>query len=418
MAEKTEPIILGDVLKWEQDNMYSRENVTVKSGESLALCEVVGRITNATPTTGTADGGNSGDGTMTGVAAGDQVQIGTYTATCKVGGGSGAVTTPTTGTADGGNTGNGTMTAVTAGASAKAGTYQMTCTAVPTGAAVVPATGTAAGGNAGANTMGSVSGGAAVKIGTYNVVCTDATNAGAEVFQVTDPDGLLLAPATVGVAYVNDQILFTIADPGANAQVGDAFTIAVTEDDHDAGTFTVTTPDGAALPPATVGVAYTNAQINFTINDGVADFIVGDTFTVLATAADGDSGTFAITAPDGTALSDATVGVAYTNEQIAFTINDGAADYVAGDIFTVAVAAGSGQIVPVDASAVDGSQHAYGFMVGAVDATLAAKAGVAVVRDAIIVAADLVWPDGATNDQKTAWLADLAAVGIVARTAA
>jgi hypothetical protein len=283
---------------------------------------------------------------------------------------------------------------------------------------VVPATGTADGGNTGANTMTGVADGGGAKIGTYTMTCTDATVAGSEIFEVKDPDGNLLAPATVAVAYTSAQIDFTINDPGTDAIVGDIFTVAVTEADHDSGTFAVKAPDGTALPDATVAVAYSNAQINFTINDGDSDYAVGDIFTVLASAADGDSGTFAVRAPDGTALPAATVGSAYSNAQINFTINDGAADYAVGDIFTVAVAAGSGKIVAVDASAVDGSQTAYGFMAGDADASSADVAGVAVVRDAIIVSTDLVWPTGATAGQKTAWLADLGAAGIVARTEA
>lgn len=218
MPTLTEPNRLQDVLKWEQENLYSREKVTVLSGENLAILAVIGKITNSTPTTGTADGGNTGDGTMASVTAGDQVQLGTYTMTC------------------------------------------------------------------------------------------------------------------------------------------------------------------------------------------------------IAAAA--NSGTFAVTAPDGTALPDATVAVAYANEQINFTIADGANDYIVGDIFTVEVAAGSGKVVEVEAAAVDGSQTAYGFLTAAVDASSADTSGAAVIRDAIIVSTDLVWPTGATAGQKTAWLADLAAAGIVVRTEA
>lgn len=216
MPELNEPSYLGDVLKWEQDNMYSREAVTVKSGGNLSILEVVGKIKSSTPTTGTKTG--TGNGTMTSVAAGPDTKIGIYTATC----------------------------------------------------------------------------------------ITAAANG---------------------------------------------------------GTFKVVAPDGAALPNATAGTAYVNDQLNFTINDGSTDFIVGDSFTV-------------------------------------------------------EVAAGSGKIVPVNAVAVDGSQDAYGFMVAACDATSSDKAGAAVIRDAIIVTTNLVWPVGATTDQKSAWLADLAAAGIVTRTEA
>jgi hypothetical protein len=213
------------------------------------------------------------------LTVGDSVSNGRYSA-----GAAGAVETmPTTGTADGGNTGDGTMTAVTPGADTQAGTYTMTCTAVPTGAAVVPTTGAADGGNTGADTMTGVADGGSAKIGVYTMTCTDATNSGAEIFQVIDPDGNLLAPATVDVAYASEQIDFTINDSGTDAIVGDIFTVTVTEADHDAGTFEVKAPDGTVLPPATVAVAYTSAQINFTINDGATDFAVGDIFTVLAT---------------------------------------------------------------------------------------------------------------------------------------
>lgn len=315
MPNMTEPNRLHDVLKWEQDNRYSREQVTVLSGEDLDILAVVGKITSATPTTGTADGGNTGDGTCTTVTAGVDVQVGDYTLEC-VAAPAGAISTPTTGTADGGNTGDGTCTAVTAGASALAGTYTLECVAAAA----------------------------------------------------------------------------------------------------DAGTFKVTAPDGDALPDATVAVAYANAQLNFTLNDGATDFAVGDIFTILASAADGDAGTFSVLAPDGDALPDATVGTAYSNAQLNFTLNDGATDFAVGDKFTVTVAAGSGKVVEIDFTAVDGSQNAYGFLIAAVDASAADVVGVAIVRDAIIVSTDLVWPTGATAGQKTAALAQLQEAGIIVRS--
>ena len=45
MASKLEPNSLGDWLKWEQDSDYSREKVTVLSGENLATGQVVGIVT-------------------------------------------------------------------------------------------------------------------------------------------------------------------------------------------------------------------------------------------------------------------------------------------------------------------------------------------------------------------------------------
>lgn len=45
MATKTEPKVLGDGIKWEEDGDYSRRKVTIASGNTVALLEVVGKIT-------------------------------------------------------------------------------------------------------------------------------------------------------------------------------------------------------------------------------------------------------------------------------------------------------------------------------------------------------------------------------------
>jgi len=79
------------------------------------------------------------------------------------------------------------------------------------------------------------------------------------------------------------------------------------------------------------------------------------------------------------------------------------------------VAEGSGKLVPINFAAVDGSQDAYGIMVSACDASGGDEEGVAIVRDAQIVADYLTWPDGASSDQKAAALAQLKEKGIVTR---
>lgn len=135
-------------------------------------------------------------------------------------------------------------------------------------------------------------------------------------------------------------------------------------------------------------------------------------------ASTGTGGTFSVKNPDGNALPDATSGEAYTNDQINFTISDGATPYIVGDSFTIEITAGSEKIVPIDFSAVDGSQDAYGIMVAACDASTADTEGVAIVRDAQIVADYLTWPGGATTTQKNAALAQLKENGIVQRTEA
>ena len=214
MAAYTEPNNLKDFLVWEEEREYSRDEVTILSGESLSIGEVVGKIKTSVPTTGAA----------------------------------------------GSNTGNGTCTGVT--------------------------------------------GGSKTKVGTYTLVCIEAAT--------------------------------------------------------DAGTFEVIDPDGNALPEATGDVAYANDHINFTINVG-------------------------------------------------------ATDYVAGDEFTIAVSEGSLKVVAIDLDAVDGSEDAAGIVIADYDASGGDIQGVIIARDAIITTSHLVWPADIITAEKTAALAQLAALGIITR---
>lgn len=82
MSKLIEKYRLNDVLKWEMENLFSREKNTIKSGEDLPCGAVVGMIKTSCPATGTADGGNTGNGICASVTAGARVQLGTYTLTC------------------------------------------------------------------------------------------------------------------------------------------------------------------------------------------------------------------------------------------------------------------------------------------------------------------------------------------------
>ena len=131
-------------------------------------------------------------------------------------------------------------------------------------------------------------------------------------------------------------------------------------------------------------------------------------------------GLFSVEDPDGFALPNAYVG-AYVNDQINFTLADGSPDFAAGDTFTITIAVGSLSVKEIALGAlatVDGAQHAYGILTDDCDASLAAVQAVAIVKDAVIVAANLVWPDGSpavSAAEKVAALAELYAKGIVAR---
>lgn len=140
------------------------------------------------------------------------------------------------------------------------------------------------------------------------------------------------------------------------------------------------------------------------------------TLTCIETASGG--GTFQVEAPDGKLLPPATVGAAYSGDHLSFTVNDGTPDFALGDTFTIPVVEGSGKVRAINFSGVDGSAEAFGIAAAACDATGGDLPGVAVVRDAVIDPENLVWPAGATADQKAAALAQLKEKGIVTRASA
>ncbi|MDH4182653.1 MAG: head decoration protein [Nitrospinota bacterium] len=85
-----------------------------------------------------------------------------------------------------------------------------------------------------------------------------------------------------------------------------------------------------------------------------------------------DGGIFKLIDPDGYALdAQATVGVAFVSDHLNFTINDGATDFVVGDTFTLAVGAGSGKYRVYSPANTDGSQRPAAILAQDADATTA-----------------------------------------------
>ncbi|MCC7271413.1 MAG: head decoration protein [Alphaproteobacteria bacterium] len=73
MAEKTLPAAAGDWLKHESDPRYTRERVVLLSSgaaRTIASGTVLGRVATATPATGAAAGGNTGNGVLGAVTVG------------------------------------------------------------------------------------------------------------------------------------------------------------------------------------------------------------------------------------------------------------------------------------------------------------------------------------------------------------
>lgn len=143
--------------------------------------------------------------------------------------------------------------------------------------------------------------------------------------------------------------------------------------------------------------------------------IVGD-YVLTCIAAATNAGRFQVVDPNGVALEDAVVAVAYANNHLAFTIADGAADFVVGDVFTITVPAGTLRYVELDTSGVDGSQVAAGVLMAAVTTAVSTTATEAIVaRDAELNLAEITWPTGISDANKAIATADLKAAGIILR---
>ena len=143
------------------------------------------------------------------------------------------------------------------------------------------------------------------------------------------------------------------------------------------------------------------------------------TWKVLITEPGANVGNFVVERPDGTIDGQGDVAAAY-NGGINFTLADGATDFVAGDGFdvvvTAAAATGQGQYVKHDPEATDGTQIAGAILFGEVTVPAGGTAdGAAIVRDAEVRTAYLVWDDHDAGE-KTAAIAQLATLGIIARS--
>lgn len=272
------------------DYPLATEDVLVAAGQNLARGSVVGRVKVSVPTTGTADTGNTGNGTCTAVTGGKNTKRGTYTATCVVAvtnGGTFEITDP-----DGHFVGQVVITAGAGGTGVfESDQINLTITDAGTDFVIgdkftiavsdgVPTIGTAAGGNTGNGTVTLVEGRRGTKVGTYTIECTAAvTNGG--VFKVTDPDGndiqtgITIPPgAGNSIAFDNDQLAGTITDAGTDFAVGDSFTVAVTIDPRQVKLLDKTATDGSSLiygilagdvdatSAAKRGVVYRTGQFN------------------------------------------------------------------------------------------------------------------------------------------------------------
>lgn len=141
-------------------------------------------------------------------------------------------------------------------------------------------------------------------------------------------------------------------------------------------------------------------------------------YSLVITEPAANAGTFEVADPRGNVIGTGTVGVAYNTGGLAFTLADGATDFVAGDRFTITVSGGTLKVKEYNPANTDGSQRVYGVLWDAVDASAADVAGAAVVRACVINQEEVTWFSGASAGQKTAALAFMRDyLGIIPRPA-
>lgn len=253
---------------------------------------------------------------------------------------------------------------------------------------------------------------------------------------------------TTGTVVGTGNGTMTSVTGGKFVQVGDYVATCISAGTNVAA-FSVKAPDGSALPAATVAVAYTSDQLNFTINDGATDFVVGDTITVTVPVGGLQYRAINFSGVDGSAKAAGLAFATYDasasgNRTVAYT-SGGTYEILPGDTITGATSSSTARVVSLtltsgtwaggDAAGTltvddrNGALQSENLNVGGNtnvatiggDSAAVAAAdigGVAIVRDAEIVASELTWPSGTTAAQKAVAYAELAAKGIIVRTEA
>ncbi|WP_020161253.1 head decoration protein [Methylobacter marinus] len=168
--------------------------------------------------------------------------------------------------------------------------------------------------------------------------------------------------------------------------------------------------DGATAA-ADAGNTGDGAMGEITVSAGVQE---GD-YLLTITAAATNAGNFQVTDPQGDVVGVGTVGAAFSGGGLSFTLADGAADFIVGDTITITVAPGSKKYTLHDPAATDGSQHAAGILYAVVDASLADAKGVGITRLATVADVSLTWKTGISADAKAAAIARMAEQHLLVR---
>lgn len=230
---------------------------------------------------------------------------------------------------------------------------------------------------------------------------------------------------------------------GPDVQVG-SYVITLTATSATAA-FTVTAPDGTALPTGNVATAYKSSHLDFLIANG-GTMTTGDSYTVVVTAAGtpvlvgtgtgvvsavslgryAQPGTyrvrltatsatalFEVRGPDGKLVGTGNVATAFASDHVNFSLANGGT-MTLGDYFNIIVA---GYTAPEgllwDPTAVNGVNEVYGVITHGADAS----GTVAVLtRLAEVKSTALTWKSTVTAAQKTEAYRQMAAKNLIVRS--
>lgn len=180
------------------------------------------------------------------------------------------------------------------------------------------------------------------------------------------------------------------------------------------GTYTVSASQTVSSTTITASAAYATAFAGNAASTGVIASVVVSTgaktgvYKVVIIEPASDAGMFEVTDPDGVLVGTGTVAVAFSAGGLAFTVTDGATNFIAGEGFNITVAAGDSKYVAYDTDNTDGSETAVAVLYAAVADSASDQSGVAIVRNAEVITSKLTGLDAAGQAQ-------LATVGIICR---
>lgn len=131
---------------------------------------------------------------------------------------------------------------------------------------------------------------------SITVISGQTLNAGAVLGQITV--GSITAGASTGTG--NGTVSALSVNAGA---IPGTYKATCTAAATNSGTFQVTDPNGIQIGLATVGVAFSSDHINFTINDGSTDWGVGAVIPIVVAAGSGKYTAVAPAAVDGSQVA-------------------------------------------------------------------------------------------------------------------